>query len=104
MIDKFAKREYCLYCEKPMEAKNRNKKFCSAKCRVYFGRENGRDIPEIVAPSKTLTILIKKTEVKKAEKKQAENDVENDVKKTTKNEAPDPKDRLALVRWRKDNN
>ncbi len=29
-----------------MEAKYRNKKFCSVKCRVYFGRENPKIIIE----------------------------------------------------------
>jgi hypothetical protein len=38
MIDKFEKRENCEYCEKPLEAKYRNKRFCSDKC--YFGRAN----------------------------------------------------------------
>jgi hypothetical protein len=28
-----------------MEAKYRNKRFCSAKCRVYFNRENKKSIP-----------------------------------------------------------
>lgn len=39
MKDKFAKNTHCLYCEEIMEAKYRNKKFCSDKCRIYFNRE-----------------------------------------------------------------
>jgi len=37
--DKFKKETNCRYCGKEMEAKYRSKKFCSDKCRVYFGRE-----------------------------------------------------------------
>lgn len=40
MEDKFEKSSHCQYCNKPMEAEYRNKKFCSDKCRVYFNREN----------------------------------------------------------------
>lgn len=39
-MNKFEKRTVCEYCEGALEAKNRNKRFCSDKCRVYFGREN----------------------------------------------------------------
>jgi len=42
MSNKFEKKDKCLYCEKPMEAVYRNKKFCSTKCRVYWGRENAK--------------------------------------------------------------
>jgi len=34
----------CAYCESPMTPKYRNKRFCSDKCRVYFGRENKADL------------------------------------------------------------
>lgn len=37
-MDKFAKKRVCGYCEKEMGATYRSKKFCSDKCRVYFGR------------------------------------------------------------------
>lgn len=39
MKDKFAKRDTCEYCGKQMEAKYRNKRFCSDRCRTYFNRE-----------------------------------------------------------------
>ena len=39
MIDKFKKETNCHYCGREMDAKNRSKKFCCDKCRVYFGRE-----------------------------------------------------------------
>lgn len=50
MIDKFAKRDSCLYCEKQMEAVYRNKKFCSDKCRTYWNRENKKDTSKDIAP------------------------------------------------------
>ena len=36
---KFEKRNKCQYCESDLDAKYRNKRFCSAKCRVYWNRE-----------------------------------------------------------------
>lgn len=39
MEDKFKKNTNCEYCEKEMEAKYRNKRFCSDKCRTYWNRE-----------------------------------------------------------------
>jgi hypothetical protein len=39
-MGKFDKKEICEYCEDKMEAKYRNKRFCSTKCRVYWNREN----------------------------------------------------------------
>jgi hypothetical protein len=39
-MGKFDKKEICEYCEQKMEAKYRNKRFCSVKCRVYWNREN----------------------------------------------------------------
>lgn len=103
MIDKFAKRENCLYCERAMEAKNRSKKFCSIKCRVYFNREKGKaipnDIPPVITEPKSLPILIKKTEVKIVEKKE----VEIDVIKKVRNEAPDPTDKTAYFKWLRNN-
>lgn len=39
-MGKFDKNSTCEYCEKEMISKNRNKRFCSSKCRVYFKREN----------------------------------------------------------------
>lgn len=44
MADKFEKRKICEYCESEMEAINRNKKFCSDKCRVYWNREHPKVI------------------------------------------------------------
>lgn len=40
-MGKFDKKENCDYCNAPMSAKYRNKRFCSPKCRVYYRRENG---------------------------------------------------------------
>lgn len=34
----FKKKDNCSYCGNKMEAKNRNKKYCSNKCRVYANR------------------------------------------------------------------
>lgn len=86
MIDKFAKREHCLYCEKKMEAKNRNKKFCSDKCRVYFGREKSKDIlndiSSVIIKAKPSIILVEKIEVKKTEKVEVKNDVKKYNEKT----------------------
>lgn len=45
-MDKFEKRVVCEYCESSMESINRNKRFCSDKCRVYWNREN----PKVVKP------------------------------------------------------
>jgi hypothetical protein len=39
-VGKFDKNAACAYCEKEMVSINRNKKFCSDKCRIYFRREN----------------------------------------------------------------
>ena len=33
------KKENCEYCGEKMESKTAKKRFCSAKCRVYFNRE-----------------------------------------------------------------
>ena len=33
------KKENCEYCGEKMESKTAKKRFCSAKCRVYFSRE-----------------------------------------------------------------
>lgn len=40
MDSKFDKNTHCGYCGNEMEAKYRNKRFCSDKCRIYFNREN----------------------------------------------------------------
>lgn len=39
-MGKFDKNTACFYCKEEMVSRNRNKKFCSDKCRVYFRREN----------------------------------------------------------------
>lgn len=54
-MDKFDKKEACEYCGKKMEAKQRNKKFCSDKCRVYWNRENKprKNTTEVVTPEKS---------------------------------------------------
>ena len=57
-MGKFDKKEICEYCEEKMEAKYRNKRFCSVKCRVYWNRENKK-------PTQTEAIV----EIKKVENK-----------------------------------
>lgn len=42
-MGKFDKKEKCEYCEDEMQSKNRNKRFCSDRCRVYFNRETKKD-------------------------------------------------------------
>lgn len=59
--NKFEKRKTCLYCNCEMEAKYRNKKFCSDKCRVYHGRENKKIQPQII-PVLPKTIFESKNE------------------------------------------
>lgn len=39
MVDKFEKRTNCEYCDKPLDAKYRSKRFCDDKCRIYWNRE-----------------------------------------------------------------
>jgi len=53
-VGKFDKNSKCGYCGEEMIPVNRNKKFCSDKCRVYYRRENvkfiaaktGQDSPQ----------------------------------------------------------
>ena len=47
-MGKFDKKETCEYCNEKMESKNRNKRFCSDKCRVYWNRENKKRKPTAV--------------------------------------------------------
>ena len=78
MEDKFKKNTTCLYCGENMEAKYRNKRFCSNKCRVYFKRESGEKIiveksapkpapnpskeqPNEIQPEKTLQSVLQST-------------------------------------------
>ena len=39
-MGKFDKNSTCGYCGEEMVSVNRNKKFCSDKCRVYYRRGN----------------------------------------------------------------
>ena len=39
-MSKLDKNSVCEYCQNEMVASYRSKRFCSGKCRVYFGREN----------------------------------------------------------------
>jgi wobble nucleotide-excising tRNase len=39
-MSKLDKNSVCEYCQNEMIASYRSKRFCSGKCRVYFGREN----------------------------------------------------------------
>jgi hypothetical protein len=72
-VGKFDKKEYCEYCEEKMNAVYRNKRFCSAKCRVYFNRENQRLIlnetkkEEVVKKEKNILEVPIKKEMTKAE-------------------------------------
>lgn len=47
-----------------MEAKYRNKKFCSDRCRVYFGRENPKIIVDEPLKEETKNEIIEEKEVK----------------------------------------
>jgi tRNA(Ile2) C34 agmatinyltransferase TiaS len=38
-MNRFEKNNFCAYCNKEMESAYRSKKYCSAKCRVYYSRE-----------------------------------------------------------------
>jgi hypothetical protein len=72
-MGKFDKKEYCEYCEEKMNAVYRNKRFCSAKCRVYFNRENHKLIlnktekGEVVKKEKIISEVLVKKEMTKAE-------------------------------------
>ncbi len=72
-MGKFDKKEYCEYCEEKMEAIYRNKRFCSAKCRVYYNRENAKVVlnknekKEIVKKEKAISEVPIKKEMTKAE-------------------------------------
>lgn len=39
-MSKLDKNSVCEYCQNEMISSYRSKRFCSGKCRVYFGREN----------------------------------------------------------------
>jgi hypothetical protein len=39
MTNKLDKRTNCEYCDKPLDAKYRSKRFCDDKCRIYWNRE-----------------------------------------------------------------
>lgn len=39
-VGKFDKNTVCAYCENDMISINKNKRFCSDKCRIYSRREN----------------------------------------------------------------
>jgi hypothetical protein len=70
-MGKFDKKERCEYCEEKMVALNRNKRFCSAKCRVYFNRENAqlilRNAGEVTNIQNIVTEVPSKKEMTKAE-------------------------------------
>ena len=51
-MGKFDKKEICEYCQENMEAKYRNKRFCSPRCRVYWNRENKIPAQELPHPPK----------------------------------------------------
>ena len=72
-MGKFDKKERCEYCEEKMVALNRNKRFCSDKCRVYFNRENAKAVlnknekKEIVKKQNIIPKVPIKKEMTKAE-------------------------------------
>ena len=68
MEDKFKLNTSCKYCEKPMDAKYRSKRFCSPKCRVYFGREN--QLKEVLAKGYDKDLLDNIEENNKPENKE----------------------------------
>ena len=55
----------CDYCKNEFQPKNKKGKYCSAKCRVYAGREKERIVtivtPQIVTPV-TIPVTISKEE------------------------------------------
>ena len=63
MSNKFDKKVNCDYCNKPLEAKYRSKRFCDDKCRVYWNRENPKHISnlnkktEVLEPQKPISIV-----------------------------------------------
>lgn len=42
MSNKFDKKTNCDYCDKPLDAKYRSKRFCDDKCRIYWNRGNAK--------------------------------------------------------------
>jgi predicted nucleic acid-binding Zn ribbon protein len=51
--------ENCIYCGEKMESITAKKKYCSAKCRLYFNRERKKAI--IVAEPVIKSIKVEKT-------------------------------------------
>lgn len=51
MANKFEKNTNCAYCDKPLDAKYRTKRFCDDKCRIYLKREKAYEkmIDEVLA-------------------------------------------------------
>lgn len=89
MVDKFKKETHCKYCEKGMDAVYRSKRFCSARCRVYYSRENK------VAP-------VKPNKPQESIKKENKGIVKTDVIFGRK-EMPPGLDRVAQMRWIREN-
>ena len=58
-MNKFDKHTHCEYCEEEMVSKNRNKRFCSDKCRTYYNRENKKPTkkPQEIKENKIKTPL-----------------------------------------------
>ena len=92
MEDKFAKKEACEYCGNQMDAKYRNKRFCSDKCRTYFNREN----PKVKVINMNSNSEQKKPITDKPPKT-------NVTINTTKEVAPDPSNKGAYMKWLRDN-
>ncbi len=95
MTDKFEKRKNCLYCEKEMDAVYRNKKFCSDKCRVYFGREN----KVVISNDVSVKDATKPTNEIKPPKQPKTNYSIN----TAKKEMPQGLDKFQKLRWLREN-
>lgn len=47
MSNKLDKRTNCEYCGKDLDAKYRSKRFCDAKCRIYWNRENKKPLTTV---------------------------------------------------------
>ena len=73
-MGKFDKNTDCFYCKEEMVSRNRNKKFCSDKCRVYFRRENVKliDVETRQSLSHISTKIATETPTKEKELSKAE--------------------------------
>jgi hypothetical protein len=111
------KNENCLYCGEKMESETAKKKFCSDKCRVYFGRELKAKIAENNKPENKARILEERNTIKSTipepfkinpETQNGWDKKENYkiiIPKETKQkkEMPSGLDKLGILRWHREN-